>query len=357
MNTNYDELVLAAQRSDDDAARQLADAGVGAVPAIVAAMADVWISAGQLPSVLEQICRTAPSDVVLQVVDTHSYEAFRAGLNASARRPEAELRQGLLDRLANQDELGTRRAGIAEFLGEHGDTSVIPLLRRVFTESSQEYKADDDTPNLAVAAAEALAKLGSFEAGAYLVGLLAASYSPTRELAAKALSVAVGPGMTRALTAEAVDSSWDGRLAAVQALFLLRDVAAVDALVAAAACDDPAVSDNAVIGINDITGAEFSTSWPPEQVAKQWNDHRHDFREGVHYRLGKPLRVANLFDILENDPDRHDEVVEEIRVTTGVAPIDGSYPPETAADIAARFPAEGALYRWGHKVDLDALGR
>jgi hypothetical protein len=120
--------------------------------------------------------------------------------------------------------------------------------------------------------------------------------------------------------------------------------------VAAAGSVDVDVVNNAVISVNDITGAEFSTSWTAEHLARQWKDHRHDFDVGVHYRLGRPLRVKDLFGLLSTNPDRHDEVIEEIRLTTGVEPVDGNYPTRMIEEISNRYPGEGVLYRWGHEV-------
>lgn len=349
---NYDELVQAAQRSAEDAARQLGDAGVDALPSVLEGMANPWRSHGLLPVALERICASAPVDAVLGVVDVNSVEAIEAALRASAARQENDLHQGLLDRLRATDQLPTRRAKIATFFGDHGGTTVVPSLWEVFTEASSAERAGDDRPTLAVAAAVALAKTGHFEPGEYLVGLLADDYPPTSALAAEALQVAVGPGMTDALATAARDADTEVGTPAVRALFLLRNVAAVDALAEVSGSDDPEVAENAVISMNDITGLEFSGSWEPERIARKWHDHRSGFRTDLHYRLGRPLAVRDLVEFLRTDPDRHDELVEEIRFTTGVAPADRDYPPEAATEIARRFPGEGVLYRWGHRVHV-----
>jgi HEAT repeat protein len=314
-------------------------------------MSDPWSDPGLLPLALERICLSAPVEVVLEVLDDDALAAFEAALRASASRPEAELHQGLLDRLRDENRLSTRRGDIAAFFGDRGDASIVPVLWDVFTDASTADRAEDNPPVLAITAAIALAKLRNFDAGNYLVDLLSDGYPPTRALAAKALWIAVGPGMTRALSAAALDSGAEVRLPAVQALFLLRNMAAVDALVAAAASDDPEVVNNAVVRANDITGAEFSTSWTAEHVARQWNDHRPRLRDNVRYRLGQPLSVADLFALLRTNPDRHDEVIEEIRLTTGVEPVDEDYSQEVATEISNRLSEVGVLYRWGHKVN------
>lgn len=348
---NYDELVQAAQESEEEAARQLGDAGINALPVILQAVANPWTDHGLLPLALERICLKVPVDTVLQVIDDDSLDAYEAALRASASRPDADLHRGLLDRLRDEDQLPTRRAGIAVYFGDHGDASVASALWDVFTEASMADRASDDPPVLAVEAATALAKLGNFEAGHYLVDLLEDDFPPVRALAARALWIAVGPGMTRALAITARDSSSEVRLPAVQALFLLRNVAAVDAMVEAMEGDDPEVVNNAVIRVNDITGAEFSSSWGPQHIAQQWNEHRQGFRDEIHYRLGRPLSVKDLFTLLRTNPDRYDEVIEEIRLTTGVKPVDGRYTTEIATEISNRFSESGALYRWGHRVD------
>jgi hypothetical protein len=348
------ELIDKARGSDESAhaaARQLAEAGVDVLPAIINAMGNPWVGHGALPEALERIYASAPVETLVRALDADPYPVFHSAMRAASARRDAAVTDALVGKLADTDASSERRAAAAEYLGNLGAPSAVSPLRDVFTEASERKRAADEPPRLAVETAVALAKLGDIEPGRYVVDLLSDDYGPTRALAAGALRIAVAPGMVVALARATNDEASEVTLVAVEALFLLRCPAAVDALLAATTSDNPMMANNARIRVNDILGSDFGN---PATLADHWQDIGADWQAEKCYRRGEPFSIDNVLDLLESNIDRRNETVAEVVFTTGVRPTGGEFTPELVAQISERFDQTGILYRWGNPVDLTA---
>ncbi|HEY7070502.1 MAG TPA: HEAT repeat domain-containing protein [Acidimicrobiales bacterium] len=351
--TDVDELIERARGGDEAAATALAGDPDG-LPAVLDALARGGPT-GLLPSVVVRLARpdTVPLLIERMAVDQVDVRwACVAGLGASG---DPRALDALLAELDDESWYEPDRSMVAQALGDFGDPAAVGPLQAVVAANRREYD-ETENPALLLRAAEALAKLGDHGACDAVLEILASPSEMGRSLAATVLRLVTGPGVVEALARAATrDRSREVRAAAVDPLALLGTPEAVEALVPVCQDDVDDVAVRAHVRLGGVLGETFDDEDGEEEAAAAWAEHRDDFRPATVHRMGRPLHVPALVDLLEaeSDPGPRDDLVTELTLITGlpVAAIlrDGGVDALRRRVDAGPFE-DGGLYKWGHAV-------
>jgi HEAT repeat protein len=337
------DLVEQARRDDAEAAERLVEIGEPAIPAITAAVRSRFKPQGKLPEVLKSIYLNGVVRAPVEALRSENLIVLTAAAGALAERTEPERVAALVERLQDPDETPTRRSVLAQALGDAGDSAALPALRTALAEEVDVPRPPDSVPWMILETLVALSKLGDFTEGRHAVALLTDPFPPTCANAAKALRIAAGPGMVEGLTRLVGSEIPEGRLAAVDPLFLAGTPDATQALIDAAANSaDPTVRNNALVRANDVLGTTFAD---PEHVRDHWSGVSSSLDTQVRYRSGEPFSVPLLLRLINPGDRREAEYREELTLAVGrrFTELDET----TRAGLSRDFPETGRHYRWG----------
>src|SRR5262249_20747239 len=137
-----------------------------------------------------------------------------------------------------------------------------------------------------------------------------------RSAAAGALKHVVAPGILAALGRAVVDANVEVRRAAIRAVFYLGLPESFQLLQGAARDRDGEVKNNAKVFLARLSGEEGAEDWTPARWGKWWGKAEARFQEGVCHRLGRPIVIGDVVELLA-DPLLLPDAAEELRVTTG----------------------------------------
>jgi len=375
-------LILQTRADDITAKRAMARlvvAGATAAPQVMEAIRSGAGMAWRLCAVLKSI---RDSDVVPLLI-------------AALQDPNADLVIAAFEGLGNSgdsralapllQELGGRRQTLAaEALGNLGDGRAIPALLRAADEimrdpgfapvfqgqaGSVSAEVDEsslrDFPTIVIA----LAKLGNDEAATALIPLSQYrsddAYSDDEVIRTNAVAGVqhvVVPGTLACLQRALADPYVECRLNAVDALFYLGSKGAIGELAKAAWDPNGAFSTRVELRLRDLTGTDFSADSSVERRSAWWSARQGQYTDGICYRLGHPMDISEVIELLA-DPHQRSTILTELRIVTGVG--FGSLLDEEA-DMSQHRAQEwwrgrsgsftrGGLYKYGRRQSLDRL--
>jgi HEAT repeat protein len=315
--------------------------------------------------------------IIVSLLKDENPSVKLAAYEALGSLKDARALQPLLDSLSDPGNLEFTRGLAARTLGELGELrareGLLQAARelvgaaaavRGFAEVDRwtAEEADEDRLRLAIEIAVAMAKLGDQTMSPVVTSIVtgrqeAPEESIIRSAAVRALTYVVGPGVFPTLRAALRSSDPELRGEAVDPLRYLGVVEAVGELIKAVRDEYESIAGNAFASIYDITG-----EWPDgkhstedverEELARWWTLRRRRFRPGICYRLGKPIQLSPIIELL-GEPRQRGRVVTELRVITGHDFSDQRLDEakKWCADNEKRFVA-GRLYKFGYEQDV-----
>jgi hypothetical protein len=294
----------------------------------------------------------------------------------------------LLAKLEGPSSSDNERWLAAEALGHRGETDALEAIRRL----ARRYLAverdsrlvrthlvaanlPDSTARLLVRLAVAEAELGGDDLAAIPVALARADTSSGRDPIVRIEAVTA---LESTVTMGTLESLGDAVLAdddevverAIGALQFIGAREAVDTLVEVATPERSALAELALTAIVAITGPGpgMNRSFfdlAPDELSQWWQKERHKFRTGVCYRLGKPMSISTLVEILR-DPQQRPYAAHEIHIVTA---FDCGYDDDLTSEAqesivhvaqdwlnaaGAKFKA-GVLYKFGYERKLSEV--
>ncbi len=343
---------------------ELAGMGMSIVPDVISAIRSGNLGAARnLATVLLKVDTPEMVPIAIDLLDEKNNTLRLTAFQILGRVNSEQAFQSLINELLDKENIISDRAWAADVLGEMGDQravhKLLPIVKNIVDEEQIHYHAD-----LVIACIVALAKLGNQEMSPYIIELSHANDTIIRLKAIKALKYIVTPGIFSTLQAAAKDNLVEICKDAMDTLFYLGTREAVDEFITLLENENTDISNTAFFRIYDITGKLFDEDAQVVDVKVWWKEHRDDYKTGVCYRLGKPLRLSNIISLMTEQPTWRNVLVEELRIITGhtfgLNPfIHLSYQDLNSVTEHAqnwweheshRFEP-GALYKYGHKQD------
>jgi hypothetical protein len=295
----------------------------------------------------------------------------------------------LISKLENRTSSDNERGLAAEALGHRREVSALRAIRHTaanYVPTTKDLSGlhrhvlrmeiGDPAVRLLVRLAIAESELGGNELAGIPVVLAHSDVISGRDPivrieAVAALASVAGPGMLNVLRNVLLEETGEVAERAVRPLQLLGARQAVDTLIEATAPEKLALAELALTAVVAVTGAGPGMNrsvfdLQSHELQMWWKKERLQFRPDTCYRVGKPLSVATLIDLLR-DPQQRAYVAEELRIITGFdCGYDDDLPAESqdavfyAAmrwfDSAVASYKVGSLYKFGYERNLsDAL--
>jgi hypothetical protein len=341
----------------EEAQRQLASLGAPAVGRVFEEVkSGNAMAARRLASVVTRahVPESVPAALELLSSTDFDHTMFALAVLASSKDPRGVA--PLVAALKDAARGPVVRRVVADALGElRGGEALGPVLeiarelggadgQRVFAQAREEY--DYDKPQLLLALVRAAAKLGDHSLAPVAVFLCEREpagdddpeASVLRSIAAETLKFAVADGMLGALRAALRDRLTEVRQHALDALFYVgHGSTGADFL---ALAEDPAIGHNARVRFSELTGAPFSDTIEP--LREHWARHGADYQGDTCWRLGEPIWLPKVIDVLGTDAWR--QVLPELHLRTGEDFSAAEDPLQAAQSF---WNAEGARYRRG----------
>jgi HEAT repeat protein len=350
-----------------EAVERLAARGASVAPAVVEALRKSNpVEAANLQRVLLKMDDPGVVPLMLELLNdknlTVQVTAFRA---LGALRDRRALKP-LLSQLRKRGNSASARGWAADALGDLGDRRAVETLLAAAREVLDGEDFEDEA-NVFLAAVGALAKLGNQELAGEAISLAERGGGMARTGAVRLLKYLVGPGLFRALERNLRERDAEKRREAVEALFLLGLKESIAALVKRAGDRDQGVRALVVNRLRDLTGEEFEDDLTARRAAAWWKENHDSYKGGVTYRLGRPLRVADLVELLKGEPSWRDQIIDELLIITGedfgvagkhYAKEEKEFYPPVRRWWARQKPGRfepGRLYKYGHEQDAHAV--
>jgi HEAT repeat protein len=285
-------------------------------------------------------------------------------------------------------ELAGPNAQLAiEALGDFGDPRAVPsLLQRANgiigdekfasvlkgVASQDQAGVYDDPLSVVPALVVALAKLGNFAVTSTLIPLTRyycidpySSDDVIRANAVQALQHVVLPGMLAILTDSLSDKNAECRLHAVDAIFYLGTKKAIAALAKCQRDESSIVSKQVLLRLRDLTGREFGGEASVAETQEWFRQSAADYEDVTCYRLGKPLYMPNVIDLL-GDSQQRSAVLDELEIVSAAGlgkPYWRRFMPGSKLSQDARTWWEcsrekfvqGGLYKYGRRQRIEAV--
>jgi HEAT repeat protein len=347
------------------ATAELISAGAKAVPDLIRALRTM--SGKSSKSLRNIILRMSDQDavpVMLSLVDDENIDVMIVAFRFLGQSQSSLAFQTLIERLEDVNNIETKRYLAANALGELGDRRSLPSLNRVAGDS---YAGGNF--RLAISATVAMAKLGSQETAPRVVDLILTSNDPiTRVEASGALKYLFSPKIFAALQLALKDDDLEICRNGIDGLFLLGTKDAASELLRRAKTSTSEICQYIVQRICDITGRDFTEDEPINAVLAWWEREKTKFDSDTCYRLGRPIRVADVIQLLQKTRDRRMAIMGELQIVLGQSfgyskdvPLDDHEWEKLYARMKQwwerekdRFEA-GGLYKFGIKQRLKDL--
>jgi hypothetical protein len=233
----------------------------------------------------------------------------------------------------------------------------------------------DSVARLLVKLAVTEAELGGDELAGIPVVVARADFNSGRESivrieAVTALVSVAAPGMLAVLHDALLDQDAEVAERAIRPLQLIGAREAVDALIEGTEPGRLALAELALTAIVAVTGpgpgmGRSVFDLPQHELDLWWQTERPRFRSNVCYRLGQPLSISTLVELLR-DPEQRSYAAEEIWIITGFdCDYDIELPPSQQESVfyaAQRWFASagtryktGVLYKFGYERKLNEV--
>lgn len=350
-----------------EAVARLSEQGASVVPAVVEAMrTSTPFEGANLQKVLLNVEDRAIVPLMLEVLSDGNLLVRVTAFMALGALKDKRALKPLLEQLRERGNSASARGWAADALGELGDRRAVAPLLKAGREILDGENLEDEASVL-IAVVAALAKLGNQELAAAAIALAERGDETARTYAVGILKYLAGPGLFRALETNLRDDDGEKRWKAAEALAYLGVKEAIAALVKRVGDKDQSVSALVVNRLRDLTGEEFDDELTARQASAWWRKHQASFKSGVTYRLGKPLRVAALVELLKGEPHWRDQIIDELLLITGedfgvagkhFARDEKEFYPLVSRWWARRKPGSfkpGRLYKYGHEQDTRAV--
>jgi hypothetical protein len=185
-----------------------------------------------------------------------------------------------------------------------------------------------------------------------------------RSAAASALKHVVAPGMFGVLERAVLDTNVEVRREAIRAAFYLGLPESFRVLMGAARDRDSQVRNNAKVFLARLAGMDDAKDWTPARWTSWWAKAEGRFQKGVCYRMGRPIVIGDIVELLA-DPLALRDAADELRITTG---DDFGYDRERGHDQpgvatrgrawwkenGGRFPP-GRLFKHGFEQPIESV--
>lgn len=348
-----------------EAAITLRDLGEPGLNAVITAIRGVHEqqSSIHLEQVIASVRDPALFPTLIALLDEPVFDLMYPAFEALGQSRDPRVLALLTQRAVDPQRGETRRSIAADAMGELGDRQAIPTLLEVVDRA-----VDEEEYYLAVAAVIALAQLGNHERAALPMAWACAHDDAMVQMrSASALEYVVGPGLIRTLRTVVRDpkSDRDAQWSVFRALCYLGTREALGELVALAEHEEPDVTVQVPWRVNDVAGTDFDDDTSAEELLAWWDTNQERFTEGVCFRLGVPIQVHDVIELLE-EPHWRGSIVSELKMITGI-----NFAPDLFVDVrdqdclgAARrwWSTQGAgqfkpgrLYKYGYEQDIRVL--
>jgi HEAT repeat protein len=222
----------------------------------------------------------------------------------------------VLAQLTNRGNFSFARAWAADTLGDIGDPKVIPALIEAANEIANS-KELEDVYGLLLSLVKALAKLGNQQMAHAAISLANNKESEIRRDAVGVLKYLAGPGLLSTLAKASRDDDPETRWDAVEALCYLGVREAIEALIECVEDENEGVRNFAINRLNYVTGEDFDEEITIRKARQWWRGNEAEFASRVCYRLGKPLRLINIINLLKDEPRWRNQIIDELLIITG----------------------------------------
>lgn len=233
--------------------------------------------------------------------------------------------------------LPTWRKNMAvDALGELGNSEAIPYLQHMareilddplvaqamggeLGEGCEEF--DGDCLRLLINIIIALAKLGNCELASLIFPLTQYDLDCDsnaffiRKEAVRALQYVVVAGMLPVLRLSLSDEDAEVRSSAIDALFYLGLKESIDLIVPCVHDKNYNVFSHAMMRLHDLTG-HFVEDKEPDELELWWQEHQKVYNLGICYRLGRPLFLPDVIELLA-DSNYVGSILKELKIVTG----------------------------------------
>jgi len=384
---NIDALIEKAKMTGPEgtsARRELMRLGAKAAPAVIEELRRSPLDRIRLFSeLLEGIRDPAVVPILLKLLNDENPSVKLVAHKALGKLKDERAFQPLSDQLSDSNNLEYTRTLAARALGELGvlkarvvllgaadrligqprNTNTHEEIRRwVISETSE------DRLRLAIEIAVAVAKLGDHTLWPMISAIItdrdldkdASEGMTVGSEAVRALNYIVGPHMLHTLEVALGSTDPEVRGAAIDPLRYLGLSEAVSVLIPAAKDEYESVGAEALAAIYDITA-----EWPNgEQSIEEleigalqdwWVRRKSNFKPGICYRLGQPMWLLSIVELLDNTKQRG-RTLRELEVITG-QDFSNSKAKEVRdwyGQNGERFEV-GHLYKYGHKQDIPQI--
>jgi HEAT repeat protein len=303
-----------------------------------------------------------------------------------ARTSNENAQAILIAKLEEPESNESEKSLAAEALGQRGNAAAaIASIRRVArgiiepTRDSREMrdrviatKLKDGVARLLVRLAVAEAQLGGDELSSLPIIFARSEMNSDREPIVRvealgALTSVVGEGMIDTLRGALQGEDHEVVEYSIRALQFLGNREAVDLLVGAAIPARMELAEIALTAAVAVTGPGPGMSrsifdLKPDELRTWWDAARRSFLPGVCYRLGRPLAMKKLVELLR-DARQRAGVANELRIVAGFdCGFNADIPSEEQNSVVASAEhwlaiggqkfREGALYRYGYERNL-----
>jgi HEAT repeat protein len=375
-------------RNAEIAAEKLVARGVSSISHIIAAVrSSSDIEAWQLSKVLFQIRDPDIVPIYVDLINDKNLNLVLPAIRVLGWSRDSRALLPLTTYLADIEKGSTRRSLAVDALGELGYgeaiSSLIQAKNKILEDSTiaalikgeplqDDQDIDESDLSLLLSLAVALAKLGDHSMTPVVLALThyrsADVYSDdqiVRTKAADALKYVVAPGLWRAMVDALQDEDYEVRMKVTDAMFYLGAKEVIEKLIAKTDDENSHVRENALIRISDLTGVSIDRDTNRVNLEKWWRNEEQRFSTGVCYRMGKPIRLAEIIELLAT-PRWRRQITQELQVVTGNDFGFSAYvSPKFQGEVLERARKwwvreggkyeEGQLFKYGHKQDITSV--
>ncbi|HLO85346.1 MAG TPA: HEAT repeat domain-containing protein [Nostocaceae cyanobacterium] len=364
------------------AVAELISIGMPVVPSIVKAIETGLGATWRLCEILLLIRDQNIVPVFIDLLQAENTDLAITAIKGLGRSKDERALQPLLNSLSN-----CNKHLVIDALGELGNSQAVKKLLQLSEEilSNSEVSKiihgqpdintenfDESQLDLLIRIIIALAKLGNYQVAPTAIPLINYhcddDYSNSKIIrtnAVQSLQYIAIPGMFSALQSSLHDDYYEVRLQAVDAIFYLGIKEIIPELISCIEDEDYTVVNNILFRLEHITGTYFEDDVQINNLQDWWKQHQNKYDSYICYRLGRPLHLPNIIELLD-EPNQQKPVLEELKIITGIdfsMRLDITHQNEGELKKIVqnwwekeghRFK-DGVLYKYGHEQNINNI--